>query len=211
MKINVDIRNAVIENGKLIIELDEDNIQKFEKSFLTEVCSLNPGDKFVVNGEKFTVLDNTVGGVLVIADEFFGEACEFSGDNNWSHSPIRVSMNSGDIYHHMCNLFGAKNILSMTRDLTSLDGLDDYGICIDKVSMLTTFEYARYHKILGANKCYSGGWWTVTPHSTPSNDSTDCVCYVDHNGLLFPYDYDCELYIRPVLTLVPNTLVSKKV
>ncbi len=48
----------------------------------------------------------------------------------------------------------------MRRDLTSLDGLDDYGVCIDKVSMLTAAEYAKYHKILGVKSKYDCFWLT---------------------------------------------------
>lgn len=174
-----------------------------------EVGTLNPGDTFTQNGEKFIVLDKKSNGeVFIIKADFLDGSYEFGENNDWRESPIRTSMNSGEIYQHMCELFGDENIIDIHRDLTSLDGLDDYGTCIDKVSMLTAAEYAKHHKILGVMSEYECSWMTITPASTPSNDYTGCVCYVCSDGVLGWLDGVWSVGVRPVLTLSSSTLVS---
>lgn len=105
-------------------------------------------------------------------------------------------------------MVGASNIISMERDLTSLDGLDDYGTCDDKISLLSASEYAKYHKILGLKSNYPDWWWTITPVSTPSNVYTRNVCYVFSNGILSWSDCGCCGGVRPFLNLEPSILVS---
>lgn len=176
----------------------------------TEVGTLNPGDTFFKNGEEFIVLDKMPGAqIFVIKADFLPDNYEFGENNDWRESPIRSEMNSGKIYQHMCELFGEKNICNMQRDLTSLDGLDDYGTCVDKVSMLTAAEYAKYHKILGVMSEYNCSWLTITPFSTPSNDYTGGVCCVDSRGVLGWDGCDWGRGVRPVLNLSSSTLVSR--
>ena len=77
----------------------------------------------------------------------------------------------------------------------------DYGTCTDKVSLLTSAEYAKYHKILGLKPNYPDWWWLITPASTPSNDYSRYVCIVYSYGIL---DWRGSGYsdgVRPFLTL----------
>lgn len=180
------ITNAqfTISGNKIIIDCGNVDPNTLFNSKI-EVGTLNPGDTFTQNGEKFIVLDKKSNGeVFIIKADFLDGSYEFGENNDWRESLIRTSMNSGEIYQHMCELFGAENIIDMHRDLTSLDGLDDYGTCIDKVSMLTAAEYAKHHKILGVMSEYECSWLTITPTSTPSNGYTGNVCYVDSYGIL---------------------------
>ena len=204
------ITNAqfTISGNKIIIDCGNVDPKTLFHSKI-EVGTLNPGDTLTQNGEKFIVLDKKPNGeVFVIKADFLDDRHEFGENNDWRVSPIRTSMNGGEIYQHMCELFGAENIIDMHRDLTSLDGLDDYGTCIDKVSMLTAAEYAKYHKILGVMSEYECSWLTITPFSTPSNDYTGYVCYVHSRGFLCWNGCDWSRGVRPVLTLSSSTLVD---
>jgi len=95
----------------------------------------------------------------------------------------------------------------MDRDLISLDGLDDYGACTDKVSLLTAAEYAKYHKILGLKSNYPDWWWLITPASTPSNDYARCVCVVISCGFLRWGVCVYSFGVRPFLNLESSIMV----
>ena len=96
-------------------------------------------------------------GTRVISKEFAYEEVKFGDNSNWDTSPIRKILNN-EYFKKIAAIIGENNIISMDRDLTSLDGLDDYGTCTDKVSLLTATEYVKYHKILGLKSNYPD-WW----------------------------------------------------
>lgn len=96
----------------------------------------------------------------------------------------------------------------MTRDLTSLDGLDDYGICVDNVSLLTVSEYAKYHKILGVGTKSPDWWWLITPASTPSNRYSYHTCHVNRDGTVYWDSVEGRNGVRPVITLNSSVLVK---
>lgn len=211
MKVTLNTKDIIIDGNKIIIDCGDFDLTILFHNDKVEVGTLNPGDVFTQGGEEFIVLDKKPNGdVFIIKADFLDDRHKFGENNDWRVNPIRTSMNCGEIYQHMCELFGAENIRDMNRDLTSLDGLDDYGTCVDKVSMLTATEYAKYHKILGLNSDYPGAWWTITPASTPSNGYTGHVCYVYSDGFLDWNVCGYEYGVRPVLTLESSTLVSRK-
>lgn len=208
MNFTIKDANFTISGNQIIIDCGDIDPKTLFKNQI-EVGTLSPGNTFFKNGEKFIVLDKMPSGeILVIKSELLSNYHEFGKNNDWRESPIRSKMNSGEIYQHMCELFGSENIHDMHRDLTSLDGLDDYGVCIDKVSMLTAAEYAKYHKILGVKSNYDCSWLTITPFSTPSNDYTGSVCCVDSDGILNWNGCGWGDGVRPFLMLDSSTLVS---
>lgn len=155
----------------------------------------------------FIVLEQTENGTRVIAKEFAYCDVKFGDNSDRNVSPIRKTLNN-EYFKKIAAIIGKKNILTMDRDLTSLDGLDDYGTCTDKVSLLTAAEYAKYHKILGLKSQYEDWWWTITSASTPSNDYTRYVCCVFSNGIFRWGFCDCTGGVRPFLTLRSSILVS---
>ena len=200
MQITIDSANVKIENGKVTIDLKPEQLAELTCSNKVELSTLKPGDEFKLGDEIFIVLEQTNNGTRVIAKEFAYCRVKFGDNSNWKVSPIRKMLN--DQYFNKIAIFiGKKNILTMDRDLTSLDGLDDYGTCTDKVSLLTSVEYAKYHKILGLKPDYPSWWWLITPMSTPSNDYVCNVCCVMSNGILGWSDCICSGGVRPFLTL----------
>lgn len=82
--------------------------------------------------------------------------------------------------------------------MLSLDGLDDYGISNDKVSLFTIDQYRKYRKVLVGD---SGGWWLITPDSTPSGQSDSCVLYIDTDCCVSYFSCDRDLGVRPFFIL----------
>lgn len=200
MQITIDSANVKIENGKVTIDLNPEQLAALTCSNKVELSTLKPKDEFRLGDEVFIVLEQTDNGTRVISKEFAYNDVKFGDNSNWNVSPIRKMLNN-EYFKKIAAIIGKKNILSMDRDLTSLDGLDDYGTCTDKVSLLTVVEYAKYHKTLGLKSNYPDWWWLITPASTPSNDYSRVVCYVNSRGILDWRDCGDAGGVRPFLNL----------
>ena len=200
MQIIIDSANVKIENGKVTIDLNPEQLVALTCSNKVELSTLKPGDEFKLGDEVFIVMEHTDKGTRVISKEFAYEEVKFGDNSNWNTSPIRRMLNN-EYFKKIAAIIGENNIISMDRDLTSLDGLDDYGTCTDKVSLLTAAEYAKYHKILGLKSNYPDWWWLITPASTPSNNYARSVCCVGSIGILNWYGCGCTGGVRPFLNL----------
>ena len=211
MQITIDSANVKIENGKVIIDVDPNQKGWFDAisiaKYSVKLSDLKPKDEFKIGDEVFIVLEQTENGTRVIAKEFAYCDVKFGDNSDWKVSPIRKTLNN-EYFKKIADIVGEKNILTMDRDLTSLDGLDDYGTCTDKVSLLTSAEYAKYHKILDLKPNYPNSWWLITPASTPSNDYSHYVCFVHSNGILDWLRNGYYRDVRPFLTLRSSILVS---
>lgn len=196
------ISNVTITDNKIIFDLAPDkNKIDVPDTYKTERLSdLKPKDEFKIGDDVFIVLEQTGNGTKVISKEFAYRDVAFGDNSDWKVSHIRKTLNN-EYFKNIAAIIGEKNILSMDRDLTSLDGLDDYGTCTDKVSLLTTAEYAKYHKILGLKSNYPDWWWLITAASTPSNDSSRSVSFVHSDGLLSWLSCRWTNGVRPVLML----------
>lgn len=210
MNISIDIDKVTVADGKVIIDVDPNQKGWFDAILMAKnsvkLSDLKPKNEFKIGDEVFIVLEQTESGTRVIAKEFAYRDVKFGDNSVWKVSPIRKILNN-EYFKKIAAIIGEKNILSMDRDLTSLDGLDDYGTCADKVSLLTAAEYAKYHKVLGLKSNYPDWWWLITPASTPSNDYSRSVCFVDSNGVLVWNGCGCSGGVRPFLNLDSSILV----
>ena len=206
MEIKIDLSKVRIEDGAMILDLDNDTIQSVRDGGKVELGSLNVGDRFMIGDDRFIVLEHTDNGTKVISESFIYTSMKFGDSSDWKQSKIRSKLNDA-YYKRLVKVVGSDSIIPMKRNLTSLDGLDDYGMCEDNVSMLTAGEYAKYHKTLGLKSNYPAWWWTITPASTPSNDYSRGVCCVCSRGVLCWGDCDCENGVRPFCILKSSLLV----
>ena len=204
MNISIDIDKVTVSDGKVIIDVDT-NQKKWLDDILAaknivKLSDLKPKDEFKIGDEVFIVLEQTEHGTRVISKDFAYCRVKFGNNSDWRVSLIRKTLNN-EYYKKIVSFIGEKNILPMDRDLISLDGLDDYGTCIDDISLLTIAEYKKYHKILGLKSNYSDWWWLITPTSTPSNNRARGVCFVLSSGVLSWYDCGYPGGVRPFLNL----------
>ena len=207
MRITIDRANMSVEDGKVIIDLDSAQLENILNADKVQLSTLKPKDEFKIGDEVFIVLEQSDNGTKVISKEFAYIDMDFGNCSDWKKSPIRTLLN-GDYYNKIAKLVGTSNIISMERDLTSLDGLDDYGTCNDKISLLSASEYAKYHKILGLKSNYPDWWWTITSASTPSNDFSRGVCCVDSYGILRWNGCGYCRGVRPFFTLNSDIVVK---
>lgn len=148
------------------------------------------GKVIIVANQEFIVLDKTEHSVLCLTKNFVYENTQFDKNtNNYANSEIRKKLN-GEYLKTLTDEIGEETILDTEIDLTTDDGLNDYGKVTDKIGLLTDVMYRKYTRIIEKYPV-NDWWWLATATSTPNRGcrfSVRCVGLV--NSLNFNYcDY----------------------
>ena len=210
MQISLENVNVTIEGGKAVLDLTEAQLAELIGRQQKPLADFSPGDKITVADYTFIVLEHDDQGTFLILEDPLLARKFDSDSSNWNGSDLREWLYNCDLYQKIKNELTPDALIGMHRDLTSMDGLSDYGFINDYISLLTFDEYRKYHTILGLKSNYSDWWWLLTPASTPSNGYSRRVCCVNDRGI--PCWCDCfyDFGVRPVLKLKSSILVKPK-
>lgn len=202
------MKNCLILNGKSI-ELSAEQVKKIEKAIGkksdTKLKDVPVGEVFKIADYEFIVLEHSKDTTAVILKGLLHDKVQFGSNNNFNDSNVDVK----------CTIFGSKiakivgknNLIEHTVDLTSDDGLKDYGKVKRYVSLLTTDRYRRYVGILDKHKI-ENWWWLATPYSTWTHGdskwgkSVSPSCDIGHGSYYDSYG------VRPFCILNSNIFVS---
>lgn len=179
---------------------------------LVPIGSLTPGTVVEVGGIQMEILDTHYPtavegeGVFCLAKDIaFCKAFDEDNCNNWASSSLRNYLNI-DFKDQLTERIGEDALLAFERDLTSDDGLKDYGICIDKISLISCDEYRKYRQYI-SNK--SDWWWTLTPWSTPNSGYSRRARGVNTDGTLNNYNaFNGAIGVVPGLCLLSSLSVK---
>lgn len=177
-----------------------------------ELCKVRPGEIFELDGERFARLPyEDAEAILVVLEDALPEDCPFVGDdaereahNNFDGSTLESRMNAWLRDHS--TLF--KNTVAKPVDLTTLDGMRDYGAPDLLIHPLTVMEYQKFRPYV---PLATRAWWTATGWTTASSPLSDTLrAYgVNTDGTLHDsyvrYPYFAP---RPALYLQSKILVS---
>lgn len=139
------------------------------------------GDTIEIADMKWTVLDKTDKGFLCLAERIKDGMQFDSTCNDWKKSALRKYLNT-EFLEKLASEVGEENIIPFQRGLMSLDGQTEYGMCEDKVSLLTVDEYRIYRGFIPNTDDY--WWWLITPWSTPCNGYSHSVAVVSPSGYI---------------------------
>lgn len=116
---------------------------------------------------------------------------------------------NGEFLERLEDAFGEGAVAEQFIDLTSNDGLKDYGNVKAKVGLLTEEEYRQHRDILPPLGD-EGWWWLATPYSTERAGYPSLVRIVHSDGTLDYCDgaYIGYLGVRPALYLKSDISVS---
>ena len=206
---NINVINNAEKEVNVTINKNKDNLEiiiDLANNHFKLPNNLKAGDIFKdKDGEEYILLYFLSNGDAVVFKKESLKSMKFGNDNNY---------NGCDIDKYLCKeylselerKFGKDNIVEHEVDLLSLDGEDDYGKIVRKVSLLTLDDY-RYNK--KAIKNYINEWfWLCTPNNTPSGYCSDDVHYVNSNGFV-SYDwYDYCGAVRPRFVLSSSIFES---
>lgn len=180
-----------------------------------EICKVRNGERFIVDGEEFVKLGDIAGGAFVLLADTLPDYCAFESEdadddrdhNNFIGSNVKRVVD--EWLHRHKTLSDAA--MPLPIDLTSMDGMTDYGMPNVYGRILTVDEYRKYRRFIPLT---DKPFWTATPWCTRSsisgNDSNAYI--VDSDGSLRYYSayyaVDCA---RPALALKSSLLVSVSV
>ena len=171
-----------------------------------KLADIPVAESFKIDKYEFVVLEHSGDTTAVILKELLFKDEKFGTSNNYKDS--HIDKLCGDFANVISNVIGKGNLIEHTVDLTSDDGLKDYGKIKRKMSLLTTNLYRRYVEILDKYKV-NKWWWLATADSTPTHNISKLVKYVSPSGFVFFSDFYNVSGVRPFCILKSNIFVSK--
>lgn len=198
--------NKTIEERLKKIEGEIEAIKK--EIFGRKFPGKRVGDTFDLIGVQWEVLDITGDGHicmamdLVLKDEEFG-----SSGNNWGDSELRKKLYK-NILPKIKNEIGDESVIKFQRDLTSVDGLTEYGDCMDEISLINLDEYRKYRNLIPNSK--REWWWTITPWSTKNNNDDTWIAVVSPSGVINYDRCNCSRAVRPFCIFSSKLFESEK-
>ncbi len=138
---------------------------------MKQLAEIKVGSTVIIGGMAWNVLAQEEGKTLCIADTILEKrAFDDGGSNDWKKSSLRERLNGkflNALYEELkAKGIGQDAILEQIQDLTTDDGLKDYGSSTDKVFLLTCEQYRQYRKYM---RDVHDWWWLITADSTINN------------------------------------------
>lgn len=145
----------------------EDKTSESETAPVADLSKVpQAGERFVHGGIEFVALGMEQGGVLAVTAKCLEDEMAYDEDNcnDWRKSSLRKYLNEEFVKN-----FDKGDLLPFVSDLTSDDGMTDYGTSEDFVALLSDNLYRKYRKFMPQ---YDTWVWTITPWSChPGNTS----------------------------------------
>ena len=156
LKKGVVVLDNKFEYPPIIIDDSEPGVSVVLK---TRIKKPQAGEHFFYNGIEFVALGEEQGGLLAVVAERLEERMAFdeNNKNDWRSSTLREYLNGEYI-----NSFDKDDLVKMVSDLTSDDGMTDYGTSEDFIALLSDNLYRKYRKFMPQ---YDTWVWTITPWS----------------------------------------------
>lgn len=175
------------------------------------LAQVRRGERFTLDGVEFVKLEDDLDAAFAVAADTLSECCQFEDDdaeredhNNYAGSLLSKTVERWLRDKHPA-IFSA--VAERPIDLTTMDGMTDYGKPLAVVRALTIDEYRKHRSILPLT---SKPYWLATAWTTNSSPySDDSNAYrVGTAGTVL--DRVCNAYFapRPALYLKSSILVS---
>ena len=174
-----------------------------------EICKVRNGERFIVDGEEFVKLGDIAGGAFVLLADTLPDYCAFESEdadddrdhNNFIGSNVKRVVD--EWLHRHKTLSDAA--MALPIDLTSMDGMTDYGMPNVYGRILTVDEYRKYRRFIPLT---DKPFWTATPWCTFSGNDYDAYNVLTDGSLDGSYAYNAYGCARPALALKSSLLVS---
>lgn len=178
-----------------------------------EICKVRNGERFIVDGEEFVKLGEVAGGVFVLLVGTLPDYCAFESEdadddrdhNNFIGSNVKRVV---DEWLHRHKIL-SEAALALPIDLTSMDGMTDYGMPNVYGRILTVDEYRKYRRFIPLT---DKPFWTATPWCTRSSYSSNggnrAYSVGTDGSVLSDNAYIAVGCARPALALKSSLLVS---
>lgn len=202
------MKNFISINGRHI-ELSEEQVKQIADAYCVKQKQLSDcavGSTVKIGEFEMVVLDQNGGQTALILKDMYGENSVFGEENN-KYDGSYVDEKCQKFAQELSEVVGWDNIMLHAVDLTSDDGLDDYGVVERRASLITTDMYRKFVKILDTcnPECW---WWMATPHSTKRHENDAWVKCVSPSGGIGNGDCSNDYGVRPFCILKSTIFVS---
>lgn len=167
-----------------------------------------PSSVINYGGLDCIVLDVEQDRILVLAKESIGNMPFDEGNsNNFPKGTLCKYLNGEFIKKLKANGADTSALIPTTIDLTSDDGLKDYGETTQKIFLLSCDMYRKYRSVIPN---LDNWWWLATAYSTESNGYANSARIVGSDGGLNDYRaaYRGDYGVRPAFYLKSSILES---
>ena len=176
------------------------------------LAQVRRGERFTLDGVEFVKLEDDLDAAFAVAADTLPECCQFEDDdaeredhNNYAGSLLSKTVERWLRDKHPA-IFSA--VVERPIDLTTMDGMTDYGKPLAVVRALTIDEYRKHRSILPLT---SKPYWLATGWTTNSSPNSYAygAYYISTVGSVC-FDYVCVAHFapRPALYLKSSILVS---
>ena len=170
-----------------------------------KLSELKPGDIFIFAGFRWVKLEEVAEGTKVIAaGKVEDQAFDTEDRNNWKESTLREYLNNDFLEYLYEEGADPEDFLIVVSDLTSDDGLKDYGTSEDKIALITCDDYRKYRSLIPTINSW---WWTITPWSCNSSISYYVRNVLSSGALNYYYGGNGYYGVRPLCNLKSDILV----
>lgn len=175
---------------------------------MKQLAEIKAGSTVIIGGMEWDVLEQEEGKTLCIADGILEErAFDEGGSNDWKKSSLRERLNGKFLNALYAELeadgISKDAVLEQVQDLTTDDGLKDYGSSTDKIFLITCEQYRQYRQYM---KKVDDWWWLITADSTVNSFAR----YVNPDGSLNSYiAYNGSYGVRPACVFLSSIKVKE--
>lgn len=166
-----------------------------------------PSSVINYGGLDCIVLDVEQDKILVLAKESIGNMPFDEGNsNNFPKGTLCKYLNDEFIKKLKADGADTSALIPTTIDLTSDDGLKDYGETTQKIFLLTCDMYRKYRSVIPN---LDDWWWLATAYSTEFNGYAGSARLVYSDGSLsYDHAYSGNTGVRPAFYLKSSILES---
>lgn len=175
------------------------------------LAQVRRGEHFTLDGVEFVKLEDDLDAAFAVAADTLPECCQFEDDderedhNNYAGSLLSKTMERWLRDKHPV-IFSA--VVERPIDLTTMDGMTDYGKPLAVVRALTIDEYRKHRGILPlTSKPYwlATGW---TTNSSPFSSANYAYRVFADGSVRYNNVFNAFFAPRPALYLKSSILVS---
>lgn len=140
------------------------------------------GTAFDYAGQSWILLENDDGRALCLSKDIIETRAFDEGNcNNFAVASSKEYLNGAYLDNLLEDVNGPNAFLTTELDLTTDDGLKDYGTCTVTIFLLTVDQYRRNRDVIPNADDW---WWLSTAFSTKSNGYESLARFVYSDGAL---------------------------
>lgn len=199
-----------IQVGQRKFQLTEEQAEKvlgdIGAGAKVKLADVKAGETVWVGPWEFLILEHVEGKTVAILKNLLQESVRFGDNNCYDGSAVDDICN--EFAEEVAGIVGQENLNEFAVDLTSNDGLKDYGVVKRKAALLTAEMYRLFVDVLDQD-ILEKWWWLATPFSTKRHGDDYCVFCVSPRGNFYFGSYYADYGgVRPFCIFESSIFVS---